>query len=266
MPGSTQESRPGFSALSAAQQRLWFFWQLRPDSSDYHVPKATRLRGPLELPALERAVTRLAERHSLLRATFPLRDGAPVLRIPAATAPVPLPVTDLTDLPEPAREQALAEAVDRLALAPFDLREGPLFRAGLVRLAPQEHVLVLSFHHIVVDGWSLGIVERDLAEDYAAALDGTLSPPRYPNPRMTTGTTRLPSVRRRPPSAAPSQWPTGGASWMAPPTPLSCPLTGRTPKWRAVPAAPVGSVCRPNSPNRQASWPSRGGSPGSWYC
>ncbi|TQF02615.1 hypothetical protein E6W39_10510 [Kitasatospora acidiphila] len=201
MPGSTQESRLEFSALSAAQQRLWFFWQLRPDSSDYHVPKATRLRGPLELPALERAVTRLAERHSLLRATFPLRDGAPVLRIPAATAPVPLPVADLTDLPEPAREQALAEAVDRLALTPFDLCEGPLFRAGLVRLAPQEHVLVLSFHHIVVDGWSLGIVERDLAEDYAAALDGTLSASPLPEPahdyRDYAAAERAPSAAER---------------------------------------------------------------------
>ncbi|GAA1990946.1 non-ribosomal peptide synthetase [Kitasatospora viridis] len=169
MPGNAPR-RPEFSPLSAAQQRLWFFWQLRPESSDYHVPLATRLRGPLEPAALERAVARLAERHSMLRASFPLRDGAPVLRVPAALA-VPLPVTDLTDLPEPARERALAEAVDRLALAPFDLCEGPLLRAGLVRLGPQEHVLVLSFHHIVVDGWSLGIVQRDLAEDYAAALD-----------------------------------------------------------------------------------------------
>ncbi|MFH8387468.1 amino acid adenylation domain-containing protein [Kitasatospora sp. NPDC018058] len=157
------------SPLSAAQQRLWFFWQLRPDSSEYNVPKATRLHGPLDLPAMERAVARLTERHSMLRATFPLVDGAPVLRIAQAVT-VPLTVTDLTDVPAPARERALAEAVDRLALAAFDLRDGPVFRAGLIRLAAEEHVLVLAFHHIVVDGWSLGIIERDLAAEYTAAL------------------------------------------------------------------------------------------------
>ncbi|MDH6117663.1 amino acid adenylation domain-containing protein [Kitasatospora sp. GAS204B] len=169
------------SPLSAAQQRLWFFWQLRPRSSEYNVPKATRLRGPLDLPALAAALTRLTERHSLLRATFPTVDGTPMLRIaPAVT--VPLPVTDLTDLPAPARERALGEAVDRLALGPFDLLHGPVFRAGLIRLAAEEHVLVLAFHHIVVDGWSLGIIERDLAGEYTAALDGNPRLPTTPTP------------------------------------------------------------------------------------
>ncbi|WP_327070447.1 non-ribosomal peptide synthetase [Kitasatospora sp. NBC_01302] len=159
------------SPLSSAQQRLWFFWQLRPDSSEYNVPQATRLRGPLDLPAMTRAVARLAERHSLLRATIPLVDGVPMMRI-APRLTVELPVTDLTDLPAPARERALGEAVDRLALSTFDLVGGPLFRAGLIRLAAEEHVLVLAFHHIVVDGWSIGLLQRDLNEEYAAALDG----------------------------------------------------------------------------------------------
>ncbi|MBC3840220.1 hypothetical protein GXW82_08520 [Streptacidiphilus sp. 4-A2] len=172
-----QESSP----LSSAQQRLWFFWQLRPDGSEYNVPKATRLHGPLDPAAMERAVARLAERHSLLRATFPLVDGVPVLRI-APGATVPFTVTDLSDLPAPARERALDEQVDRLALGSFDLVHGPVFRAGLIRLAADDHVLVLAFHHIVVDGWSMGIVERDLGLDYTAALEGrTDAPPAAPH-------------------------------------------------------------------------------------
>lgn len=165
------DAREPLSPLSSAQQRLWFFSQLRPDSSEYNVPLATRLRGPLDLPALTRAVARLAERHSLLRATFTLVDGVPMLRI-APRLTVELPVTDLTDLPAPARERALDEAVDRIAQRTFDLTNGPLFRAGLIRLASEEHVLVLAFHHIVVDGWSVGILQRDLNTEYAAALDG----------------------------------------------------------------------------------------------
>ena len=168
-------ARQDSSPLSSAQQRLWFFWQLKPNGSEYNVPQATRLRGPLDPAALERAVTRLAERHSLLRATFPLVDGAPVLLI-APHATVPFTVTDLTDLPAPARERAVAEEVDRIALGAFDLVNGPVFRAGLVRLAADDHVLVLAFHHIVVDGWSMGILQSDLAVEYTAALEGRPSP------------------------------------------------------------------------------------------
>ncbi|MDH6131465.1 amino acid adenylation domain-containing protein [Kitasatospora sp. MAA4] len=165
-----------FSPLSSAQQRLWFFWQLRPDGSEYNVPKATRLRGGLDAPALERSIAHLVARHAQLRATFPTVDGAPVLRI-APHATVPLTPVDLTDLPGAARERALAAEVDRAALAPFDLVNGPVFRARLIKLAADEHVLVLAFHHIVVDGWSLGIVERDLAAGYAAELAGTAQAP-----------------------------------------------------------------------------------------
>ncbi len=164
-----------FSPLSSAQQRLWFFWQLRPDGSEYNVPKATRLRGDLDAPALERSIARLVERHAQLRATFPTVDGTPVLRT-APHATVPLTLVDLTDVPATARERALTDEVDRAALAPFDLVNGPVFRARLIRLATEEHVLVLAFHHIVVDGWSLGIVERDLAADYAAELAGAPAP------------------------------------------------------------------------------------------
>ncbi|MFH8984011.1 non-ribosomal peptide synthetase [Streptomyces varsoviensis] len=165
----------GLSALSSAQQRLWFLWQLRPDGSEYNVPRATRLRGPLDVPALQQALDRLVARHDVLRATFPTVDGAPALRI-APEGRVPLTLTDLGRAPAAAREAAMREAVARAALAPFDLAAGPVFRADLIRLADDDHALVLAFHHIVVDGWSLGILDRELSVLYQAALTGAADP------------------------------------------------------------------------------------------
>ncbi|AEW99900.1 non-ribosomal peptide synthetase [Streptantibioticus cattleyicolor] len=163
------------SPLASAQQRLWFLWRLRPDGNEYNVPKATRLRGTLDAACLERALARLVERHAVLRATFPFLDGEPVLRI-ARNATVPLGRTDLSDTPAAARHTALRDEVDRVALGAFDLVNGPVFRAQLIRLAEDDHVLVLAFHHIVVDGWSLGVIERELAAVYAANLDGAEDP------------------------------------------------------------------------------------------
>ncbi|MFE7117386.1 amino acid adenylation domain-containing protein, partial [Streptomyces sp. NPDC057654] len=162
------------SALSSAQQRLWFLWQLRPDGNEYNVPRATRLRGPLDVPALQQALDRLIERHDVLRATFPTVDGAPALRI-APRGSVPPALTDLSRSPAATREAAMNEAVARAALAPFDLTNGPVFRADLIRIADDDHALVLNFHHIVVDGWSLGVLDRELSALYQAALDQAAS-------------------------------------------------------------------------------------------
>ncbi|WP_158288175.1 non-ribosomal peptide synthetase [Streptomyces sp. ICBB 8177] len=177
MPSGTGAEVGGerVSPLASAQQRLWFFWQLRPQGSEYNVPRATRLRGTLDVAALEWAIGRLVERHDALRATYPVVDGRPVMRI-AARAEVPLARTDLTDLPATARPAAADEEVNRAALEPFDLAGGPVFRARLIRLAEEDHILLLAFHHIVVDGWSLGIVEREIATLYAARRDGAPDP------------------------------------------------------------------------------------------
>ncbi|MFI1179868.1 amino acid adenylation domain-containing protein [Streptomyces sp. NPDC020799] len=168
--------------LSSAQQRLWFLWQLRPDGSEYNVPKATRLRGELDVRALRGALDRLMARHDALRATFPTVDGAPVLRI-APEGAVPLTLTDLSGSPARTRERATADAVARAALAPFDLVNGPVFRAELVRLADDDHALVLAFHHIAVDGWSMGVLDRELSALYGAMLTDGVDP--LPAPART---------------------------------------------------------------------------------
>ncbi|WP_367127291.1 non-ribosomal peptide synthase/polyketide synthase [Saccharothrix sp. HUAS TT1] len=138
----------GDAPLSFAQQRLWFLDQFSPGGTEYATPLAVRLRGGLDVPRLERALTALVERHETLRTTFPAVDGLPVTALRPA-APVVLPVVDA--LP---------------AVEPFDLAEGPLFRPALVRLGPDDHVLALTMHHIVTDGWSGGVLVSDLAALY----------------------------------------------------------------------------------------------------
>ena len=163
--------RDGALPASFAQQRLWFLDQFEPGSTEYVAPFALRLRGELDPGALAAALTALVARHESLRTTFESADGRAV-QVVHPPAEVPLPVLDLTAVPEPERpaalERALAEEVGR----PFDLRTGPLLRARLVRAAADEHVLVLTAHHIVTDGWSVGVISGELAAGYAAALAG----------------------------------------------------------------------------------------------
>ncbi|WP_188306297.1 non-ribosomal peptide synthetase, partial [Streptomyces sp. CBMA123] len=150
--------------LSYAQQRLWFLDRFEPGGTDYTTLSVLRLRGTLDRDALGLALDALVERHEALRTTFAERDGRArqVVRPPY---PVELPCEDL----DPAEVDALLE---RIAATPFDLATGPLLRARLARLAEDEHLLALAVHHIATDGWSLGVLGRDLAELYAAALAG----------------------------------------------------------------------------------------------
>ncbi|MCL6299464.1 non-ribosomal peptide synthetase [Streptomyces kronopolitis] len=166
------------SPLSSAQERLWFLWKLRPDGDEYNVPALTRLRGPLDLPALRHAIGRLVERHQVLRAVFPLVDDAPMMRITDRVAETAL--VDLSTTPLAEREAALRALVSATAHAPFDLVNGPVFRPTVLRFAPEDHVLVLAFHHIAVDGWSLGLVDQELAAFYNARLRGEPDPATEP--------------------------------------------------------------------------------------
>ncbi|MFE6524065.1 non-ribosomal peptide synthase/polyketide synthase [Streptomyces sp. NPDC057794] len=155
--------------LSYAQQRLWFLDRFEPGSTEYTTLSVLRLRGPLDEQALRTALDGLVARHEALRTTFTEQDGQPrqVVRPPH---PAALTVDDLTAAPDP--RAALEELLEHEAATPFDLAAGPLLRARLARTADDEHVLALAVHHIVTDGWSLGVLGRDLGELYAAARAG----------------------------------------------------------------------------------------------
>ena len=157
--------------MSFAQQRLWILEELEPGSPAYNVPVARRLRGRLDVRALGLAVTGLVTRHEILRTTFETQDGTPVQVVhPAPRLPIAVPCSDLLLLAEADREAEVVRRATDEALRPFDLRRGPLIRVALLRTAPEEHVLLLTLHHIITDGWSKGILNRELAALYDAAV------------------------------------------------------------------------------------------------
>jgi amino acid adenylation domain-containing protein len=159
--------------LSFAQERLWFLDQLEPGSTSYNVAYAVRLAGQLSVAALESAFAAVLERHEALRTTFRTGEDGPVQWIaPAGAEPLSLPLLDLSALPEAVREAAARRLAIEEAATPFDLGRGPLLRSVLLRLGPEHHLAVVNVHHIVADGWSLGVLVRELAAFYAAVLDG----------------------------------------------------------------------------------------------
>lgn len=159
--------------LSAAQERLWFMTQLDPQSPFYNLPVAARLVGDLDVTALERSLREVVRRHEALRTTIEWVDGKPMQQI-ADRFVLPFRQEDLRDEPDP--EQALALGLKEEAARGFDLGRGPLLRAVLFRLAPRENVLLLAMHHIISDGWSMGVLVRELSELYAAFRAGLPSP------------------------------------------------------------------------------------------
>ncbi|MDI1463733.1 amino acid adenylation domain-containing protein [Catellatospora sp. KI3] len=157
--------------LSFAQQRLWFLDQLAPGSPLYNVPLVLTLAGALDVPALDAAVRALACRHAALRTRLVARDGEPV-QVVDPDSPVRVTVEDLRHLPEPDRRQAADDLARQEAERPFDLAAGPLLRVRLLRLAAERFELLLTMHHAVSDGWSVGVVIDDLAAAYTAARAG----------------------------------------------------------------------------------------------
>ncbi len=168
-------SRQGELPLSFAQQRLWFLDQLSPGGSFYNIPSALRLRGELDVGALERSLTEVVRRHEVLRTTFSEVGGRPVQVIHDAER-VELEVVDLTGLAEADREAEALRLAREEARRPFDLERGPLFRARLLRLGREDHVALLTLHHIVSDGWSMGVLVEEMASLYAAFQAGQPSP------------------------------------------------------------------------------------------
>src|SRR5688572_26726278 len=164
--------RPGSPApLSFAQQRLWFLHRLEPGSSAYNMPFALRLGGPLNVAALHRAIEIIVARHEALRTTIAELDGDLIQAI-APPAPVMLPIVDLSELPDRERESEVLRLAAAEAQTLFDLYQGPLIRVQLLKLTQQEHVLLLTIHHIVSDGWSMGVLFSELATLYEAFANG----------------------------------------------------------------------------------------------
>jgi len=152
--------------LSFAQQRLWFLDRLMPGKTVYNIPLALRVSGAVDLDGLRRALVRVVARHESLRTTFRVAGAEPVQVIaPAAAAACALPVVDLTRLGAAAEPEAVRLYGEEHEL-PFDLAAGPLLRATLVRLAAEQHLLLLTLHHIISDGWSNGVLVREVTTAY----------------------------------------------------------------------------------------------------
>src|SRR6185369_17064171 len=161
--------------LSFAQQRLWFLDRLQPDNPFYNIAAAVDLAGRLDVPVLAAALSEVVRRHGALRTTFREVAGEPAQRI-ASGGTAALPVIDLQALPAATRDGEAARLTAAEARRPFDLERGPLLRTALLALARERHAILVTMHHIVSDGWSLGVLVRELRELYEAFHAGRPSP------------------------------------------------------------------------------------------
>ncbi|HEX8245029.1 MAG TPA: condensation domain-containing protein, partial [Longimicrobium sp.] len=169
---------PGFLApLSFTQQRLWFLDRFSPGDVSYTIPAIVPIPGPVDAAALERSLTGIMQRHEVLRTTFPFVDGQPRQRV-VPDAEMRLRVIDVSSLAPEIVATEVHGVILKEVQRPFDLANGPVFRALLVRSGPADHQLVLSMHHIVADGWSMSILFRELTALYAGFLQG--QPPSLP--------------------------------------------------------------------------------------
>jgi amino acid adenylation domain-containing protein/FkbM family methyltransferase len=174
-PPIERVSRNGELPLSFAQQRLWFLYQLEPDSAAYHMMTVLRLSGELDHEALERSLSEVVMRHEVLRTRFEIVEGQPVVVIddPAPFRPA---VTDLRHLDADEREEAARRLASTEQESQFDLARGPLLRVRLLQLAEDEQILLVTLHHIIADGWSIDILSRELVALYTAFSQGQPSP------------------------------------------------------------------------------------------
>ncbi|WP_163031560.1 condensation domain-containing protein, partial [Pseudomonas viridiflava] len=163
--------------LSWAQQRLWFLDQLdRAAGAAYHIPAGLRLRGRLDRDALQATLDRIVARHETLRTHFALHEGQAIQVIAPATQGFALVTHDLRPLDSAAQHEAVERLAGEEALAPFDLSSGPLIRGRLVQLSEAEHILLVTQHHIVSDGWSTGVLLHEIGMLYRAFSQGLADP------------------------------------------------------------------------------------------
>jgi amino acid adenylation domain-containing protein len=158
--------------LSFAQQRLWFLDQLDPGNPQYNTPIGAAINGPLNVRILEQTIAEIVKRHEALRTILPVVDGQPVQQI-IPSLDITMPVIDLTHVPLSERREHALRIRDDEASVSFDLATGPLVRAVLLRLAEEDHWLLLMTHHVVFDSWSVGIFSKELALVYSALVEGS---------------------------------------------------------------------------------------------
>jgi surfactin family lipopeptide synthetase A len=161
--------------LSFAQKRLWFLEQLESGTSTYNIPNAIRIQGELKIPILEASLNEIIKRHEALRTTFAMMNGQPVQIISPPQA-LTLTIVDLEKIHQAQQEAQILQIATTEAQQPFDLMKDLLLRVKLLRLSKQEHVLLLTMHHIVADGWSIGILLREMTALYEAFFQGQPSP------------------------------------------------------------------------------------------
>lgn len=175
MPPLVSIPRDGELPLSFAQQRLWFLDQLQPGRAVYNCPAAVRFSGPLNSAALEQGFNEVVRRHEVLRTSFSTRAGNQ-RQIIASSLQVPLPIIDLSRLPA-ARVEDEIQRLSRLEMQrAFDLKHDALLRTKLLRVSAEEHVVLVTMHHIISDGWSVGVLIREVAALYSAYMRGEESP------------------------------------------------------------------------------------------
>ncbi len=160
---------------SYGQQRMWFLDQFEPGSPYYNIPLAFRLIGSFNVNVFRRVIEEIVARHESLRTTFTAIDGKP-MQVISTTVKVEVPLIDISDLPEGEREAKVLELARQEARTGFNLEKGPLFRAKIIRVAPQDHVVLITMHHIISDGWSVGILVNEITTLYAAFIQGKPSP------------------------------------------------------------------------------------------
>ena len=170
-PPTLPRERPTPLPVSFAQQRLWFLDRLEPQQGVYNIPRAVRLRGTLDVEALRGALDVIVERHEALRTTFASADGVPSQRV-TTPRPVDLRIVDLGAWPAAEREAEARCLLGEAAMRPFDLASDLMLRASLARLDADDHVLLLVLHHIAADGWSMGILSRELSALYESFTAG----------------------------------------------------------------------------------------------
>jgi ubiquinone/menaquinone biosynthesis C-methylase UbiE/acyl carrier protein len=168
--------RPERLPLSYAQQRLWFLDRLQGSSVEYNMPRAVRLRGELDYPALHRAIDTIVQRHEVLRTHFPAFEGEPE-QVVDQTFKIEVPIEDLSRLDPSVQRELVLNALRQGSSQPFDLAHGPLLRMAVIKLSEHEHILLRTMHHIISDGWSDAVFNQEIAALYRAFHEGANDDP-----------------------------------------------------------------------------------------